>query len=564
MDTLLRNDQWMPLASQQLRLRHLIRIIGLNIECRYKSKLYFTLHHSFDCPAFYRSADIQHNANSKTILWDRIACPDILKSNAKAVWVRVWEQRNTKTPMTDDTIIFVWHVWFSGLILAGTGADPKHFSNTLIFQLNKNCFSSPEHFSSFFDYNEYLYDNVRNSLDLSLDMNGIRCIATQRTRRSIRQSYSLDKLLQIQKIHRSCKHFKKDVHDITEQIVNQNFRPKSTLSKNRSSIQYLLSDVNEVKPEEKLECKELKRKIEQLRFKCNLLEKEHETATENNKELTKLLSNTKALNRDQSDSIQERSSKLAEDESLLYEKKKVVHRCVKTKRELECLINKRLGLLGCELKHIYPINEPSNGYFTVCNLPFPDKNYPSSNPPTGHSKLITPATLSVALGFVAHFVEITAIILDKPLRFPQKNKPTIPSKQILYGIYLLNYNIAQLNYDVFQFTYESRQEIIHNFLKLFCSLIKMATIDEDDVVDNGSIESEIKILQAINRTADVPKARTSNQLIGYLQVDHNMPSRRRKTASGTEDKRYHSEDNLETLAEHCLKHSYSHERLGKE
>lgn len=608
MDSPPRNDQWMPLATQQLRLRHLIKIIGLNIVCPDKCKLYFTLHHKLNNPAFYRSADIRHYGNSEAILWDNITCPDILKSNARTVCVRVWERRTNQQSKQNDRTVFVWRVWFSGLVLAGSGNDPKHYSNTLIFQLNENCFSSPEHFSSFlFDNKDFLLDNVQDQdqssitaklhnteqrevsenagsreiiqndlnstkfkqLYPSLDLGGIRCIATQRLKRSTRQSYSLDKLLRIQQIQRSCKRLKEDLHSITEQIINHNLRPKSTMAKNRSSIDYLFSDMNEIKPEEKLECKELKIKIEKLRFKCNLLEKEHYTASERNKELMNLLRHKKQLTRDQWDAMQKNDSKLSEDKSQLIEKIKVIHSGVKTKKELKHLIKKRLGLLACELKHIYPINENANGCFTVCNLPFPDKNYLTSNPLTiDQSKLMTPAALSVTLGFVAHFVEITSIILDKPLRFPQQIKPTIPSKQILYGIYLLNYNIAQLNYDEFQFGYESRKEIIHNFLKLVRSLINMGEKnDNNEVVNEGEIEIEIEIrsLLDISQTDDNPKARTSNQSINYLQVDSNMPFRRRKTTSaGAEDKRYHSEDNLETLAEHCLKHSYSHERLSKE
>ncbi|XP_055858370.1 UV radiation resistance-associated gene protein [Episyrphus balteatus] len=599
MDSPPRNDEWMPLASQQLRLRHLIRIIGLNIICPDKCKLYFTLHHNLHCPAFYKSADIQHYGNSEAILWDNINCPHIFKSNSRTVCVRVWERKHSQ----DDKTIFVWRVWFSGLVLTGSGFDAKHFSNTLIFQLNENCFSSPEHFSSFLlDNNDYLYENahdhdpnmvkIHNSdlrelsegtgsremiqlqndsnsrlkyFDSSLDLCGIRCISARRLKRSTRQSYSLDKLLRIQQIQRSCKRLKEDLHDITEQIINHNLRPKSFVSKNRSNIDYLFSDMNEIKPEEMIECKELKIKIEQLRFKCNLLEKEHKTAIERNKELINVLRNKKQLTKDQSDAMRENYSRLADDKSLLYKQMKVILSGVKTKKDLEQMINKRLGLLGCELKHIYPINENSSGCFTVCNLPFPDKNYLSSNPlTTDHSKLMTPAALSVTLGFVSHFVEITAIILDRPLRFPQQTKPSIPSKQILYGIYLLSYNIAQLNYDVFEFPYESRTEIIHNFLKLFCGLINMGKVDLDSDPDREI--SEIRSLHAINRSEDLVKARTSsNQLISYSQAERNMPPRRRKTTTvGGEDKRYHSEDNLKTLAEHCLKHSYSHERLDKE
>ncbi|XP_055920166.1 UV radiation resistance-associated gene protein [Eupeodes corollae] len=605
MDSPPRNDEWMPLASQQLRLRHLIRIIGLNIVCRDKCKLYFTLHHKLDCPAFYRSADIPHYGNSEAILWDNITCPDIIKSNSRAVCVRVWERRSSQSEQ-NDTPIFVWRVWFSGLVLTGSGIEAKHFSNTLIFQLNENCFSSPEHFSSFLLDNDYLGDNLQDhdpntvkvhntdlrelsdglgnhetlpndlnsklkNFDSSLDLCGIRCVAARRSKKSTRQSYSLDKLLRIQQIQRSCKRLKEDVKEITQQIINYNLRPKSFAPKNRSSIDYLFSDINEVKPEVKLECKQLKVKIELLRFKCNLLEKEHKTAIDRNQELIKLLKSKQNLTQDQSDAMRKNYSQLADDKSLLYKKIKVILTHVKTNKDLEQMINKRLGLLGCELKHIYPINTDSNGCCTVCSLPFPEKNYLSSHPlAADHSKLMTPAVMSVTLGFIAHFVEITAIILDKPLRFSQQIKPSIASKQILYGIYLLNYNIAQLNYDVFRFPYDSHKEIIQNFTRLFCSLIQLGQINADGMVDRdkAGIESDISILDGIDRIEDVPlsKARTSIEVSSNLQSERSsMPPRRRKTAAvANEDKRYHSEDNLKTLAEHCLKHSFSQERLEKE
>ncbi|KAM7353160.1 UV-resistance associated gene [Cochliomyia hominivorax] len=192
--------EWLPLSTQQLRLRNLQAIQGVNIEVNNSSNsstqtlLYYTLHDHPENEPFYQSEKVALRKHLH-VKWAEIFCPEILKSNANCVCIKIWaciqktdinkeiinedttgmhqnvgEDNNallrikkTKEPMSaltmefikfqklprpSDTLVFCWAVYFSGLIPLSQNTEVKCSENSLIFQMNDEYFASPELFST--------------------------------------------------------------------------------------------------------------------------------------------------------------------------------------------------------------------------------------------------------------------------------------------------------------------------------------------------------------------------------------------------------------------------------
>lgn len=147
---------WSPLSTQQLRLRSLIQISGHNIVCDHlKCSVYFTLHTTTMSAPFYTSEKLDVHNN---IIWPEINCPMALKSSLRCVCVRVWQhyrQSNAETvPQADDQgecsgqedkLLFLWGVYFSGLVPLTRRSEKRLKENTLVFQMHGGYFTSAEH-----------------------------------------------------------------------------------------------------------------------------------------------------------------------------------------------------------------------------------------------------------------------------------------------------------------------------------------------------------------------------------------------------------------------------------
>ncbi|KAL7741980.1 hypothetical protein ACLKA6_012184 [Drosophila palustris] len=186
--------EWLPLATQQLRLRNLARIQGLNIEGNLDAKaggesggaeeqeqellLYYTLHADKASEAFYTSEALPQRHQQQK--WAEICAGDEVwrKSNAQCVCVKVWahyqptapqrpQKPNETEPTAESTqsskltqrlanvhltphklprppeLLFSWGVYFSGLIPLASLTLAKCGANCLIFQLNGEQFTSP-------------------------------------------------------------------------------------------------------------------------------------------------------------------------------------------------------------------------------------------------------------------------------------------------------------------------------------------------------------------------------------------------------------------------------------
>lgn len=139
---------WTPLATQQLRLRNLIQIIGFNVECDSNaSDLYFTLHSSPLAAPFYKSQAIEKpSVSSRALIWPEINCEQMARSAAHCVCIRVWQQPTRADSTEPDKALFVWGVYFSGLVPVVRKADARYRTNTLIFQMHGGQFASADSF----------------------------------------------------------------------------------------------------------------------------------------------------------------------------------------------------------------------------------------------------------------------------------------------------------------------------------------------------------------------------------------------------------------------------------
>ncbi|KAF9412029.1 hypothetical protein HW555_009339 [Spodoptera exigua] len=143
--------EWTPLATQQLRLRSLIQIVGYNIRppewCTSPCSFYLTLHHTTMSAPFYTSERIC----SPHPKWKEIDSESTQRMSSTNVVIRIWchimhtNEENNKLPQ--DTVIQTWGVYFSGLRYIGANLASNFTSdcfkcNTLVLQMHGGYFCS--------------------------------------------------------------------------------------------------------------------------------------------------------------------------------------------------------------------------------------------------------------------------------------------------------------------------------------------------------------------------------------------------------------------------------------
>ncbi|XP_013107039.2 UV radiation resistance-associated gene protein [Stomoxys calcitrans] len=205
--------EWLPLSTQQLRLRNLQAIQGVNIEVVNSSQspccctspttisscskcpeklVYYTLHDHPENEAFYESEKIPLRMYLP-LKWAEIQCLSMVKSNANCVCVKVWlwtkkSELNNLDDLVDDKeyadkkepisalslefaklrrpnkppgkLLFSWGIFFSGLIPLSLNCEAKCGNNTLIFQMNDELFASPDNFTT---------ENLREQLAMNYE-----------------------------------------------------------------------------------------------------------------------------------------------------------------------------------------------------------------------------------------------------------------------------------------------------------------------------------------------------------------------------------------------------------
>ncbi|CAH2061842.1 unnamed protein product, partial [Iphiclides podalirius] len=145
--------EWTPLATQQLRLRSLIQIVGYNIRppesCTHQCSYYLTLHQTTMSAPFYTSERIC----SPHPKWKEIDSEITQSMSSTNVVIRIWchvvlpINADEKCEMPQDTVIQTWGVYFSGLRYIGANlalnfTSDCFKSNTLVFQMHGGYFCS--------------------------------------------------------------------------------------------------------------------------------------------------------------------------------------------------------------------------------------------------------------------------------------------------------------------------------------------------------------------------------------------------------------------------------------
>lgn len=331
---------WSPLATQQLRLRNLVKITGHNIESDANTSIYFTLHLTLQSAPFFTSEPIK---TTKNAIWSDIDCQNLEKTTSPFVVVRVWQRKrklcvfdqinfrrssidslsiskteinnNLQIPKIDvavpctpndhDAILFTWKVYFSGLVPITRHSDVKFAKDALVFHIYRGFFTSADYLlaestQSQFNFFHRTILEQKNMLSLDDDSEAehndpnrlkVRYFEYEFPKNDARHSYNLQKLLKLQEIQRmhrkeliSCCDIKKKIFFKPAFCSNAQHAPTKRIlpTHNRNSSigrtlsRLLIDDLERPTHETLLKAQELRRKIEAAKFRCCMLAMERD------------------------------------------------------------------------------------------------------------------------------------------------------------------------------------------------------------------------------------------------------------------------------------------------
>ncbi|KAJ8954099.1 hypothetical protein NQ318_004404 [Aromia moschata] len=441
--------QWVPLITQQLRLRHVYQIIGFNLLSETAGSYYFTLHLTTMCAPFYTSEQI-NNPNPK---WIELDLKNTANTSASCIVLRIWQHCEDGP----DKIVLTWGVNFSGLVYIGNKIaeiQPK-----------------PVPFLSNLNLVDTLNDKVI-----------YRRIAIKSPNGEVQSSYNLDKLRRLHSLQVEIKKKTIEVENIREKINSNNglggnreressprsAGPSSPTSNVRYAPQLLtMNSLNRMLQEkptkvQKQEMVKISKEIEIARFKTRLLSQEKDKKTVTIRQLKQRHCAIFEENEERSSVLMENYHHLSRESEKLKEYK----RSLMQHREVYSLINSQLQQrrrrLLQELLFIYPIQRVSENKYTVHGIYLPNSDILADCSDTG---------LSIALGYVTHMLVMCSTFLQVPLRYPLTHygsrsfitdnvSPLLPDRerdfplytrgkdkaQFTYAVYLLNKNLAQLRW----------------------------------------------------------------------------------------------------------------------
>ncbi|XP_060817907.1 UV radiation resistance-associated gene protein isoform X1 [Bombus pascuorum] len=439
-----RYKSWLPLATQQLRLRNLVQIIGCNLKTDINNEIcwfYYTLHRTSMSSPIYTSEAID-NTNPR---WSSLEVPTIYAtsySTASEVIVRLWKRIIINNATTDQTI-FTWGISFTGLAYIGpklsNNLETILKENSLIFQFHGGFFTPVYCFIETPELKRYLHIKVNAS--------------------EIRDSYTVSKLTSLRNKMQALKQQTESVQTLRIQIASgDNFHPSKYP---QSSLNRLLQP-RKVSREKKAEILKIRKELEIAKFRTKLLEQERARKMGELRVLNQMHSNIMEENQDYGSDLMERYRELNKDIERLHEWRQNQIDTRETYIQLSSQLAHRRRQLISELSLIYPISQGGNGKFRIHDVHLPDSE---------DLELSNDTVVAVALGFVAHTTQMIANFLNIPTRYPiihygsrskvidhitenlPDNERQFPlfarSKdklQFRYAVYLLNKNIAQLRW----------------------------------------------------------------------------------------------------------------------
>lgn len=465
---------WLPLVTSHIRLRNLIRISAHNLTLHCDNNLalleaYFTLHLSAFSKPFYTSSCVE--VRNGKISWPEIYCELCRESSQEYICIRVW-QKSGSSITTADKMLFLWGVYFSGLVLVPKASrnncedSAKFKENTLLFQLDGGVFTSSDqiiyHVKSECDTdsipittttktieksesncdkttthnlsngnNENISasphttlvqeedEKASNAMDILINYPKVRYVQLKFPRNEMQQSYTLERLIQIQEIQREINELRKQTKVIAERICMKSpaclkldlittakpiFYEQKQSGMGRA-LREILTPIPP-KPEVLLKSQELRIKIECTRFRIKLLSQERDRCRRNNKQLEAMREKLKDDNTDSETFIWNNRRTLNRENLRAYDEKLALQRETFTNVKL-ALLETRRNLLK-DLNEIYYVKKCDRSY-TINGIHLPDAESYSDTQ-------VTAVEISVALGYVAHCVLIISRILNVPLR----------------------------------------------------------------------------------------------------------------------------------------------------
>nr|CAD7408920.1 unnamed protein product [Timema poppensis] len=386
---------------------------------------------------FYTSEKLESD-NPK---WAEIDVGDlvsVVNAAANGIVVRLWCHREG----VSEQALTVWGVYFSGLTYLGPNlcVDPTQFHrNTVVFHM----------YGGYFTAHQCIKETPNKERKTKVTLNAS----------DVHPSYNVNLLLRLHTIQQAIK---------KQTLAAENLRNKISVggftnheSQESAVLRRLLNKSRPKAPQREVMLK-VKREVELVRFRVHMLAAER---ARKNKELLDL-EKTKHLlveaNQDRSSELMDWYQNLNKEMKHFKEWKKIYIDTRESLLHSNAQLTYRRKQLIAELSLIYPILQVTNSMYTVCGVHLPNSEDFIPN---------EEVMISVALGFVAHLVQMVSVFLQVPLRYPivhvgSRSKiidlmaDKIPDKdrefplfsrgkdklQFNYGVYLLNKNIAQLRW----------------------------------------------------------------------------------------------------------------------
>ncbi|XP_019872280.2 UV radiation resistance-associated gene protein isoform X2 [Aethina tumida] len=470
-----RSRQWVPLLSQQLRLRHITHILAFNITSKKSDSFYFTFHLTPMCAPFYTS----EKTKGPNLKWTELNVKNTINTSASALVLRIWQSRDNEM----DKIVLTWGINLSGLVYLGNRAVeilPSYFkNNSVIFCIAGGYFSSQRTIRTDLPKPVPFIDNVNVCGDVGTGK-VYRKTSVKTQSNEVCKSYSLEKLRRLQALQIAIRNKAVDVEHIKDKInvqkgegnVKEGVQFAETSSSRANNVRYepqllTMNSLNKMLQErpttlQKQEMIRLKKEIERTRYRTKLLSTERDRklvlirqlrqkhaarVEENDIKNSELMENYHALSRE--------AEKLKEIKRNLLHHREIF-------RHLSSHVQFRRNQLMRQLLCIYPIEKKAENKYVIHNIYLPNSDVLTDCSDVG---------LSVALGYVTHILTMCSIILQVPLRYPMLHygsrsyitdnvSPLLPDKerefplfargkdkmQFTYAVYLLNKNIAQLRW----------------------------------------------------------------------------------------------------------------------
>ncbi|XP_065344296.1 UV radiation resistance-associated gene protein isoform X1 [Cloeon dipterum] len=434
--------EWIPLVSQQMRVRNLTQILAYNLHAEpspERAIFFYTLHLTSKSAPFYTS-DQSTGPNPR---WIEIDFKGKAGLSSTSFVIRIWQVGSP------NRLVTTWGVCLSGLQLAPLDQDLSKVSSSrnLVFFIHGFRFVPPSKEQVLMRLASAAVGT--NDAKLSYPVNQLRRLKTYQ--------------MQQMRASTTCESLRQEIQRIgpfppsaCPMVAAGNKHQYQKVEQLCESVRMRLKLLKEEKARREVKIQELRKTADSLaaatELRSALLDKKYE-------------------------SLQE-STALKDSKTLLLQTKEA------TTLTWSQLMKRRQELIS-QLKYIYPISIDPEGLAKICGVKLLRSDELNNQ---------DEASSSVALGFAAHATVMVAKFLDVPLRYPiqpagsrAKIWDVVASKlpdserdslfrfplflkgrdsiQFYYAVYLLNKNIAQLKFYT-GFTIRDLRTTLHNLREL--------------------------------------------------------------------------------------------------